>query len=294
MPGDPLIQAPAPGRVVRPKRTYRLPLAQVHPQIRLAHRSRGGLAIAPRIIFDHELVWLIQGSGLFRCEGQETRLSAGDLLFIRPFDRHRFDIPDPCAHAAVHFDLSAHAPDVKLGDREKATYAVQLSDAPPLPSRVELRRDDPICAWLDSIVERFAQDEPLAKAEASATLGQVLLAMLRRAGPQRDARFEKLAAFVNANLHKPIDAPAMAQATGLSQSQLRRLLRARLGLSPMDYLRRCRVDRARKLLTAQDAAIKEVAYRCGFSDPFHFSRAFRREDGLSPSQFRRAARPDAR
>jgi transcriptional regulator GlxA family with amidase domain len=54
----------------------------------------------------------------------------------------------------------------------------------------------------------------------------------------------------------------------------------------MEYLQRVRVQHARELLKDIDLSIKEVAARTGFSDPYHFSRVFRRIDGLSPAYYR--------
>jgi AraC family transcriptional regulator of arabinose operon len=53
----------------------------------------------------------------------------------------------------------------------------------------------------------------------------------------------------------------------------------------MELLRRARVEEARRLLAAGDLSIKQVAIACGFASPYHFSKVFRRIDGLPPSQY---------
>jgi transcriptional regulator GlxA family with amidase domain len=54
----------------------------------------------------------------------------------------------------------------------------------------------------------------------------------------------------------------------------------------MAYLRHRRVDAARLLLADVDLSIKEIAVRCGFDDPYHFSKVFHQIDGLSASDYR--------
>lgn len=288
-----MIQRPAPRQPVRPKRRYTLALPLIHPMVRIAHRCEGGLRIRPRIIFDHELVFLVRGRGVFYRENVTEPIVAGELLLIRPFERHGFDLDGPSEHIAVHFDLAPDVPDPGAGDRDRATYAVQLGDGLAWPARLRLGGDDPIATWLTQVVDLAGNDDVVGRAESGVRLLQVLLAMLRRTAPPRDPRFDQLVGFVSDHLHAPIGADDLADAADLSASQCRRLLLQWTGLSPMAFVRRARVDRARRLLADPHTrlSIKQIAYRCGFRDPYHFSRVFRRVDGLSPTQFRQAARP---
>ena len=49
-------------------------------------------------------------------------------------------------------------------------------------------------------------------------------------------------------------------------------------------------DRARALLENPDAPVSDVGESAGFESPYHFSRAFRAREGVSPSEYRRRAR----
>jgi AraC-like DNA-binding protein len=80
--------------------------------------------------------------------------------------------------------------------------------------------------------------------------------------------------------------PDLAKAAHLSVDHLGRLFRAECGTSPMRYILRLRLNRARALLRRTDLSIKEVAHMTGFRDPLYFSRLFRREVGQAPSQGR--------
>jgi transcriptional regulator GlxA family with amidase domain len=66
------------------------------------------------------------------------------------------------------------------------------------------------------------------------------------------------------------------------------LFREHTGQTPMQYLRRVRIERARLMLGNVDLSIKEIAGRCGFDDPYHFSRVFHQVDGLPPTLYREA------
>jgi AraC family transcriptional regulator len=82
----------------------------------------------------------------------------------------------------------------------------------------------------------------------------------------------------------------VAVAVGVHPVTLARGFRKAYGCSVGAYLRWLRLSRAARQLAETEAALAEIALAAGFADQSHFSNAFRRETGLSPSAFRRAAR----
>jgi AraC-like DNA-binding protein len=78
--------------------------------------------------------------------------------------------------------------------------------------------------------------------------------------------------------------------TGLPMAadHLRRIFRERVGTSPKHYLTGLRMERAKELLR-MGSSVKQVAAEVGFADPYHFSREFRRTQGVSPSGFQEPA-----
>lgn len=77
----------------------------------------------------------------------------------------------------------------------------------------------------------------------------------------------------------------LASAVAISQSQLSRLFQAELGLSPMSYLWRMRVDRMAELLATKAMSVASAAAEAGWCHPSTASRAFRRRFGVTPLQF---------
>ncbi len=73
---------------------------------------------------------------------------------------------------------------------------------------------------------------------------------------------------------------------GLSRVQLYRKVKALTGLSPVELLRKARLDSAQQLLVSSDLSISEVAYKVGFSSPSYFSKCFKDEFGVVPGDIR--------
>jgi signal transduction histidine kinase/DNA-binding LacI/PurR family transcriptional regulator/CheY-like chemotaxis protein len=82
----------------------------------------------------------------------------------------------------------------------------------------------------------------------------------------------------------------IARKVGISADYLTDCFHQELGITPMTYLRRYRILRARALLETTDLPIIQVAMQTGFSDGTYFTRTFQREAGMSPRAYRRSRR----
>lgn len=82
--------------------------------------------------------------------------------------------------------------------------------------------------------------------------------------------------------------PDLASRVALSTSQLSRLFRTELHISPAAYLRRARLDRMALLLASSGMSISQAATAVGWTNRSGASRAFQRRYGVSPREFRQA------
>lgn len=86
-------------------------------------------------------------------------------------------------------------------------------------------------------------------------------------------------------LDRDCDIDGAARMAGLGRRSLQRMIEAE-GTTYRALLERVRMARARDLIAETDAPLAEIAFMTGYSDPAHFTRAFRRSAGVTPSQFR--------
>ena len=82
----------------------------------------------------------------------------------------------------------------------------------------------------------------------------------------------------------------LAREAGLSLTHFARAFKESVGRAPHQHLMTLRLERARRLLEAPDAALSDVAARAGFADQAHFTRLFKREFGVTPGVFVRSNR----
>ena len=105
-------------------------------------------------------------------------------------------------------------------------------------------------------------------------------------------RAVEAALWIDAHSHQPIDLGSAAAVAGLSPFHFLRMFARVLGVTPHQYLVRCCLRHAARLLAAESRPITEIAFDVGFGDFSDFVRSFHRAAGVSPRRFRQAARQD--
>ena len=92
--------------------------------------------------------------------------------------------------------------------------------------------------------------------------------------------------YFHAHYSEPISIKDYAQDLGLSVSWFTRSFREYTGSAPAQYLISLRISAAQSLLETSDHNITEIAELVGYDNPLYFSRLFRKQTGMSPSDFR--------
>lgn len=100
-------------------------------------------------------------------------------------------------------------------------------------------------------------------------------------------QIQKVIEYIHANLDHQINLDDLARAARLSRSRLYYLFKEETGLAPMQYLKRCRIEKARDLLVTTSLSLKEIRSTVGLSDRSHFTRGFKDAFGASPLEYRR-------
>ena len=92
--------------------------------------------------------------------------------------------------------------------------------------------------------------------------------------------------------HVAVANPAgqMAERSGLTARTFKRRFKTATGESPISYVQRLRVERAKRHLEQGGEPIEEIAWAVGYEDPASFRRLFKRLTGLTAGEYRRRFR----
>lgn len=92
--------------------------------------------------------------------------------------------------------------------------------------------------------------------------------------------------YMDKNFYKAISLEEVADHIGISSYYLSKLFKERFQVTFIDYLTKTRLEKAKEHLLDPNVPLKEIALNIGYKDPNYFSRVFKKETGMSPSEYR--------
>ena len=226
------------------------------------------------------LLWLVRdGAADLHVDSQYYQAVRGDF-FIMPALEHtyhgRHNPANPFEVSWMFFSfLDSIGNPIPVAGVQGIPFTCRLSDidaAVHIMDRV-LETTGPIQEiWLLALLDEVRRQHRLQEADAQ----DAGIAKLVRAIQQNPALFSGL--------------EEMRTIVPVSRDHLIRLFRRRMGVTPVEFLIRTKIDHAKGKLLMSSYSIKEIAYALGYSDQFVFSRQFRERTGVSPREFRRGNR----
>lgn len=203
-----------------------------------------------------------EGRGTLFLEGAVYEIGAGDIFIIRKHADavYKADTEEPWKYSWICFD---------------GTFASRLDSVRPVMT-VSSRPFD----MLEPLPHRSDTREEIAVAALYLILADILKGAEAKRPP-----YTKQAQDIIHNLYmREITVMDIARELGLDRRYLSRLFHAEAGVSVKEYLTRVRIEAAKKhLLSGRSVAL--AAELVGYSDPFNFSKIFKKYVGISPRGF---------
>ncbi len=96
----------------------------------------------------------------------------------------------------------------------------------------------------------------------------------------------KLLTYIHANYMKPLTSEDLSRVINYSPSHIRRLFASEFSMTPVKYINKVRVEKARELLFSGSLPVNRIAEMVGYDNPAYFSRVFRQVVGMTPHEYR--------
>ncbi len=262
---------------------------------------------------DHVFTYIESGEAEFIISDKSYHLTEGAVIIMPPFKAHIIKnySAEHLVQQVIHFDM--YSTGILSAPPEEPEEFLPSPPANPFPSdliaakRNSLLDDKVICAHLSGdektlvtkIISRMLDEYtarhnyfPLA---LKASMIELLCLLLRSSSNQNVIShkkgktwfsIERALAYMKENFHNPdISNDEISEAAGLSVNYLANAFNSKLNMSVHEYLNCVRIDNAKKLILLGDGNFTEISKKVGFSSIHVFSKAFKRHEGCSPSEF---------
>ena len=258
--------------------------------------ARGVSLRAPHLTY----YGLVDGTARVDVEGEEgLAVEAGESLVVPPLQTITVDFPaaheDPARYVVLRIDRS----------QVRSILDRVASDVPSGPAVQEGGRDDPayfhvpenegIARVLNMVAYLFREDPPNRDRLIDLNAMELLIQMLQTASRPllvgelpRNTSAGGLAAavqYIQDNLDRHISIDELVEEACMSKSSFYRHFSDEFEMSPLEYITRERVVRARELLADSDNTVTNVSHALGFSSTSHFIDMFKEHEGVTPKQY---------
>lgn len=220
--------------------------------------------------------YILSGKGYLQISGESYSLESGDMYVLPKGLAHRYwaDERDPWQKRFF------------MAEGRLVSYLLQLYR---LDTAYYIQEPRGCHQWIDALHDLLKSGQPDMHEHGSILFHEFLIDLSRHINPPAKAYSEPIRNamdFLRRNIEHPVRMDDVATAAGRSKSQLSRVFREEVGITPYDYLIRLRMDQARSMLTLTAFTIAEIADRLCYADAYYFSNAFKQRFGMSPKAFR--------
>lgn len=261
--------------------------------------------IGTRKLLDYLIVYIEYGEGVFTVNGNSFTVQEHDLFFIPPDTLHELKGTSEAMHCIyVHFDL-VYDPKRIQWDFSIPGGMIDLTDVigcmhPPCEigeiREIPYKMTGPFTVEAGYYLQQISREAdkvlPYSQLIMSSQMVMCLTTILRgvkQNSPMNEIHNDQLelaAENMRKNISQIPAVKVLASQAALSETHFRLLFERKFGCSPRTYHHKMRIRRAKSLMLETSMNLSEIADYLGYATVQNFSRAFKRTEGISPSQWR--------
>ncbi len=251
-----------------------------------------------------EIVVVTRGTGLMVFGSKSLPIKLGDVFVISRDQEHAYRETQSLDIINIAFDpayIGSVHPVLEDWMSKDALFAVGPRWRPGETPGECLHLGPSEFARALDLIQRLESELESASAEARVAAFAyflLLITQLRRhclpweaAGDSAPGtRIGRAVEFIENHFAESITIDDIAACCHVSRRHFFRLFEQAVGMAPMEYLKKVRLQKAATMLLTTNANVTEVAFACGFNDSNYFSSLYHKEFGMSPSRFKRDGR----
>ncbi|MBQ7820674.1 MAG: AraC family transcriptional regulator [Clostridia bacterium] len=236
-----------------------------------------------------ELVLVSKGRASVNICNESFEIGAGELMLVNPYEVHSItvDTSVPYYHRCICFDPSLIMDSELCESINNGAYT--------LPHRIDSIHIKAMEKYFDDIYNTVLDDSPTLALEGRSYVTLMLAYMLKNGIVKKqsvkkgNSEFSReVLSYVSKNYSKNITSRQASHSLSFDQSYFCRSFKRHFGTSFSSYLNMYRIAVSKGLLEDKSKSISDVAYECGFSSPLYFTKCFKKQVGLLPSEYKKS------
>lgn len=245
------------------------PSANRHEMVRVAHD-------------DYILLYCADGKGHLSTDSYHGDISRGELFILPPGEKHRYeaDHTEPWTLFWCHFRGELAGEYFKHVYQHDDQLVIETHDVHVLASFREMVQ----LARHSFTIDAFIQVGCVLK-QLLSTIERISSAQHRR---RMGIDLVAIQSYMHQNINKPITLQELSDLSRLSKYHFSRRYHELTGFAPLQHFIHLKVAHSCYLLEQTKLSISDIAYQLGYDDALYFSRVFKKEMKLSPSQYRKS------
>ncbi|SDE12236.1 AraC-type DNA-binding protein [Dyadobacter soli] len=245
-----------------------------------------------------ELVYVISGSGFQRINQNKFEYQPGDVFLIAPHDSHCFDIKESTSFFFLRFnDIYLKTNGIIRDNIQRLEYILMNANHRPGPI-IKNETDKPFVRATVEAMIREQVNRDVCWDKINLQLVNTLIAFVARniekylpeeLNDDKEEKAFDILQYIQANIYSPnlIKAENVGKEFGISQAYLGRYFKKHTGKTMQDYIASYKTKLIENRLLHSTMRISEIVDELGFSDESHLNKFFKKNNGVTPSEFRR-------
>jgi hypothetical protein len=245
-------------------------------------RCAPSYSFGPIIRDRYILHYVFEGEGVLRIDGKELKVKSNSFFLLPPdvLVQYQADEKKPWQYAWIHFHGFKSTEIVRsIGMTRKEPVYVPIEENSQLKDAVinliMYKENEYACiGYMYILFDKMNRWTRHVEKKAGTNL--------RTMNYMREA-----IQYINTKYCESIMVQQIADHCGVDRAYLSKIFKYATGNTLQEYLIQFRIKRAKQLLKDTDLSVKYVSYSVGYNDPFTFSKVFKKQEGVSPSVWRK-------
>ena len=231
-----------------------------------------------------ELFYIVGGQGQFSIDNELFPVSADQLVIVNPNIAHTEVSYE--AHPLEYIVIGIEGLELSVDGNNGGRFCI-----------FSFPKDNNALTCMQHILQEMQTRDPHFQTLCQAYMEILVVQLMRDASfsgtsvsadPVNSRQCTLIRRYIDSHYKEPLTLDLLAEIATVNKYYLSHIYKEAYGISPISYMIACRIQEGKRLLADTDLSLSQISSILGFSSPSYFSQSFRKAEGISPVEYRKA------